>query len=70
MEDDMREAPSHDIGTRRGEDIGEGDEPGREEEGTRGAGRPAGTSTARDSTGINPDFEEPIDPEMPNLRTP
>jgi hypothetical protein len=26
-----------------------------------------GTSTARRSTGINPDAHEPIDPSMPNL---
>ena len=29
-----------------------------------------GTSTARRSTGINPDFENPIDPRMPNLSPP
>jgi hypothetical protein len=29
--------------------------------------RPDGRSTARRSTGINPDAMEPIDPSMPNL---
>jgi hypothetical protein len=28
---------------------------------------PDGTSTAQRSTGINPKFESPIDPSMPNL---
>jgi hypothetical protein len=28
---------------------------------------PDGTSTARRSTGVNPDTREPIDPSMPNL---
>jgi hypothetical protein len=28
---------------------------------------PDGTSTARRSTGVNPDAHEPIDPSMPNL---
>lgn len=29
-----------------------------------------GTSTARRSTGVNPKFQEPIDPRMPNLSPP
>jgi hypothetical protein len=28
---------------------------------------PDGRSTAKRSTGVNPDFMEPIDPSMPNL---
>jgi hypothetical protein len=28
---------------------------------------PDGTSTARRSTGVNPEAHEPIDPRMPNL---
>jgi hypothetical protein len=28
---------------------------------------PDGTSTARRSTGVNPEAHEPIDPSMPNL---
>ncbi|MET3921159.1 hypothetical protein [Arthrobacter sp. UYEF20] len=49
--------------TRRGEDIvkQEGQEPGREEAGAddSAAGRPAGGSSARHSTGVNP----PADPD-------
>jgi hypothetical protein len=47
--------------SRRGEDIveDEGKEPGRVDLGTKGASeRPVGTSTARDSTGVDP--QEPI----------
>ena len=53
----VRSGPTHTPGTRQGEDIKEedGKESGREDTGTTGAGRPAGTSTARDSTAINPD---------------
>jgi hypothetical protein len=41
-------------------------EAGRKEHGERGkGGRPAGTSTARDSTGIDP--QDPIDPKSPNF---
>ncbi|HEY0317310.1 MAG TPA: hypothetical protein VGC49_03350 [Solirubrobacterales bacterium] len=29
--------------------------------------KPDGTSTAERSTGVNPQYEEPIDPSMPNL---
>lgn len=52
--------PTHTPGTRKGEDIKEqdGKEPGREDTGTTGADRPAGTSTARDATMINPDDVE------------
>ena len=31
---------------------------------------PDGRSTARRSTGVNPDLMEPIDPRMPNLSPP
>jgi hypothetical protein len=31
------------------------------------AGRPTGTSTARNSTSVNVEEREPIDPEMPNM---
>lgn len=63
------ESPSHDAGTGKGEEKSsmEGKESGREDEGTSHAGRPAGTSTARNSTSINPDAEEPIDPDSPNM---
>ena len=58
------ENAADDVGesvTRRGEDIvkDEGKEPGRKDTGTSGSGRPTGTSTPRDLTGVNPqDFEK------------
>jgi hypothetical protein len=52
--------------SRRGEEIGAGAESGRRDAGTTGqAERPAGTSTARDSTTIDP--QEPIDSDSPSL---
>ena len=67
--DTSSDAPSHDTGTGKGEEKStyEGKESGRHDAGTTHADRPAGTSTARDSTGINPDDKEPIDPQMPNM---
>jgi hypothetical protein len=67
--DTSRDAPAHDTGVGKGEDISDrdGKESGRHDEGTTGAGRPAGGSTARDSTRINPDAENPIDPESPKM---
>ncbi len=71
MEDHDSKAtlPSHTPGTRQGEEISgeEGKEPGRDDAGTTGADRPAGTSTARDSTAINPGDVESKDPNAPNL---
>jgi hypothetical protein len=54
--------------TRRGEDMRkEEPEPGRYRTKPAGSGeRPGGKSTARDSTGVDP--QDPIDPRMPNLR--
>jgi len=55
--------------TRSGEAVvqHEGKEAGRHEDDPQGASeRPVGHSTARDSTGIDP--QEPIDPESPNLQ--
>jgi hypothetical protein len=71
-QDSSRDAPAHDKGARKGEELKEADgrEPGRHDKGQTGAGRPAGGSTARDSTKINPDAEEPIDPQSPNLPVP
>jgi hypothetical protein len=65
-------SPSHDAGTGKGEEKSsfEGKEAGRHDAGTTHADRPAGTSTARDSTSINPDDKDPIDPAMPNMPTP
>jgi hypothetical protein len=67
--DTSADAPTHHSGTRKGEDIkdSDGKEPGREDEGTTHADRPAGSSTARDSTAINPDDVESVtdSPKMP-----
>lgn len=54
-------------GVRKGEEMpdSEGKEPGRHEREETEAGRPAGGSTARDSTGVNPEKREPIDPDSP-----
>ncbi len=63
--------PAHQPGTRKGEEIAqqEGKEEGRHDAGTTGAAqRPAGTSTADNSTGVNP--KNPVDPQSPNLQTP
>lgn len=63
----MQPDPVHEPGTRKGEDVKdkEGKESGRQDEGATGNKRPAGTSTARDSTKINP--QDPIDPDSPNM---
>lgn len=51
-------APAHVPGVQRGEDVlkDDGKEPGRSDVASDDtpAGRPAGTSTARDATGIDP----------------
>ncbi|MBA4182769.1 MAG: hypothetical protein H0X49_01990 [Acidobacteria bacterium] len=61
--------PAHDIGTGKGEEASnrQGKEAGRHDTGKDEAGRPTGTSTARDSTSVNVEEREPIDPEMPNM---
>lgn len=68
-EDTSATAPTHTPGTRQGEEIKdeEGKESGREDAGTTGADRPAGTSDARDSTAINPDDVDSVtdSPKMP-----
>lgn len=63
------DGPAHDPGTRKGEEItsDDGKEAGRHKKGETGAGRPAGGSTARDSTSINPEDAGPIDPDSPNM---
>lgn len=60
MGDQGTSGPTHTPGTRQGEEIKnrDGKEAGRQEEGATGAGRPAGSSTARDSTAINPESVE------------
>ena len=54
--------------TQRGEEYRQHtQEPGRYEAEPQGRGeRPIGKSTARDTTGIDP--QDPIDPRSPNLR--
>lgn len=66
------DSPSHDTGTGKGEEKSstEGKEAGRHDHGTTHADRPAGGSTARDSTSINPDSEDPIDPNSPKMPAP
>ncbi len=56
--------PAHVPGTVRGEELvlHKGPEPGR--------GGKKDYRTARDSTGINSEDREPIDPRMPNIPPP
>jgi len=54
-------APAHIRGVKQGQKGPVESNPGL---------RADGTSTARRSTGINPDIENPIDPRMPNLSPP
>ena len=70
--DSKSKSPAHDWGTGKGEEKSttEGKESGRHETGTTHAERPAGGSTARDSTSINPDAENPIDPDSPKMPAP
>jgi hypothetical protein len=65
-------SPSHDAGTGKGEEKSstEGKESGRHDGGTTHAERPTGGSTQRDSTSINPEDRDPIDPNSPNFPTP
>lgn len=60
---------SHSTGVSKGEEKSqeEGKESGRQDKEETGANRPAGTSTASNSTSINPEDREPIDPKSPNL---
>ncbi|MBS1795555.1 MAG: hypothetical protein JSS81_16995 [Acidobacteria bacterium] len=69
QEDKGSDSTSHQTGTLKGEEQSQnqGGEAGREETGESGAGRPTGVRTARDSTSINPDDREPIDPKMPHM---
>lgn len=68
-QDTSRDTPTHHPGARKGEEIiaDEGKEAGRHDKEQSGQDRPAGGSTARDSTRINPDERGPIDPNSPNL---
>ena len=61
--------PTHQPGTEKGEELGKQQEPGRKDAGTTGgAKRPAGKSTGRDSTGVNP--KDPVDPNSPHIPAP
>jgi hypothetical protein len=57
--DPTAELPAHTPGTPRGEELVR--RFGRE------AGRERGLRTARDSTSVNAEAREPIDPRMPHL---
>ncbi len=65
-DDDTPPAGTGESISRRGEDIAsDEEEAGRVDQGTRGvSGRPSGGSTARHSSGIDP--QEPIDADSPN----
>ena len=67
--DTTHDSPAHDWGTGKGEEKSsmEGKEAGRHDSGDTHADRPAGGRTARDSTTINPDSENPIDPNSPKI---
>jgi hypothetical protein len=66
--DTTHDAPAHTPGIKQGNEPGGTDaDPGLEETGEVGAGRPSMVSTARKSTGINPEQRNPIDPNSPNL---
>lgn len=66
--DTTHDAPSHTPGVSQGnEPGGTAADPGLVETGQIGAGRPSMRSTARKSTGINPEKRNPIDPNSPNL---
>jgi hypothetical protein len=62
-------APVHEHGTARGEEAirERGPEPGRIDSGRARDGSPTGKSTARFSTGINPDARRSIVPNSPYL---
>ncbi len=69
MDEQSSTGPAHQPGTHKGEELSaeEGLEPGREEKTDGSTGRPVATSNARYSTGINPEAEDPIDPNMPHM---
>lgn len=66
--DTKPDAPSHVKGIGQGNAPGGIEQdPGLEQTGETGAGRPTARSTARKSTGINPGSMNPIHPDSPNL---
>lgn len=66
-QDQGNDTPSHTPDTSRGEDVKrrDGEEPGRQDKEGTGADRPAGGSSLRDATGVNP--KAPVDPKSPKL---
>ena len=63
--------PSQQLGTGKDEEklTNQGNNAGRQEAGTTGdTNRPSGTSTPKDSTGVNP--KDPVDPESPHIPAP
>jgi hypothetical protein len=64
-QDTTFDAPSHTPGTKRGEQMAriKGREPGRDDP-------MKAFRTGRDSTSVNPEDMEPIDPRMPYLPPP
>jgi len=66
--DTKPDAPAHTPGIPQGNEPGgiEAD-PGLYPTAGHGGGRPGAKSTARKSTGINPEKRNPIDPNSPNL---
>ncbi len=66
--DTTQDAPSHVDGVAQGNEPGGIEQdPGFYQSGEYGAGRPGAKSTARRSTGINPEARNPIDPNSPSL---
>ena len=66
--DTTPDAPAHTPGVSQGNEPGGiANDPGLYETGETGMGRPTAKSTARKSTGINPEARNPIDPNSPNL---
>jgi hypothetical protein len=66
--DTTHDAPAHTPGVAQGNAPGgTAADPGLIQTGEIGAGRPSMKSTARKSTGINPEKRNPIDPNSPNL---
>jgi hypothetical protein len=67
--DSDAQAPRHHPGARKGDEVrqDEGREPGRHDSESTGAKRPSGGKTARDSTAINPESTEAIDPRSPRM---
>ncbi|HST54225.1 MAG TPA: hypothetical protein VLJ61_19620 [Pyrinomonadaceae bacterium] len=68
-QDTTHDSPAHDSGTGKGEEKSsmEGKEAGRHDREGSHADRPAGGSTARNSTSINAEDRDPVDPNSPKM---